>query len=334
MVGEVDARALARECKPRGIPLRKKLPTKASADAWAQEVLKRISTEPEIRIEVRELCDRFLKSREAAVAADTLRGYRTATKHLTGFCAGAEVSYTDQITRGVVGDYLDHLLRSVSKRTASQYMAVASVCFEWAVDRGYVTYNPFFGRARRSRETTRRILTDEERDKIVTETEHRDLWVLMLATGIRVIEACRLDTESVRFKSPVPHLYVHGKGDKRRTVPLSREAADAARRLLEKHGGRVWPFGRRELHRVWAEERKALELAPEITPHVFRHDFASWLVNVELLPLPDAQRLLGHAGLATTAIYLHPDGRRVAGAMKGRGKALDGNPEVTDRREA
>jgi len=127
---------------------------------------------------------------------------------------------------------------------------------------------------------------------------------------------------------------VRGKGDKERTIPLGRETAAAAKRLLAAGGGKLWPWRRRALHDAWVADREALNLPKDITPHVFRHDFASWLVNVELLPLPDVQRVLGHADLATTAIYLHPDGRRLGEAMNGRSRSLEWQQDGNNRREA
>lgn len=328
---EVDARAMQAACKARGIPVRRKLSSKAAAEEWAAELMEMIRTEPTTRIKVWSLCERFLESKAASVSPDTLKSYRTSVRHLQAFCTEAGIIYTDQLKRGVIGEFVDSLLRKVSKRTAGQYVAELSACFGWATRRGYIGRNLFAGKAKRSRKSTRRVLTDAEREAITgTDTQHRDLWLLMLNTGLRVIEMTRLDEDTVRLESPMPHLQVLGKGSKERTVPLDEVATAAARRLLRRHGGQIWPGTREQLHRAWQDDRAALGLSKDITPHVFRHDFASWLVNRENLPLPDVQRILGHADLATTAIYLHPDGRRTGAALKGRGKALSGNPVVTE----
>ena len=152
----------------------------------------------------------------------TIKGSRTGTRRLIAYCTASGIVYTDELTRSVLGEYVDHLRRGVSKQTASQYIAVAGVCFAWAVDRGHLSHNPFAGLARRSQKTTRRILTDDERQTIVAEAEHADLWMFMLGTGCRVIEVCRIEAEHVRIDSPMPHVIVHGKGDKQRTIPLAR----------------------------------------------------------------------------------------------------------------
>jgi len=335
MCWEVDARALAPECQARKIPIRRKFPTKATADDWARELMARIEREPKTRIEVRALCDHFLRSREVHVREDTMRGYRTGTRRLMSFCTASGITYVDQLNRAAVGEYVDHLRATVSKRTAAQYLVITSVCFSWGVQRGYLSRNPFAGLGRRTRKTSRRILTDKERDTIINQAPLADLWTFMLGTGCRVIEVVGIETDDVRIKSPQPHVRVVGKGGKVRTIPMGPEVAQAAARLLAAGDGRIWPGGsRRALSSAWASDRDTLGLPKDITMHSFRHDYASWLVNVERLPLPDVQRVLGHSDLATTAIYLHPDGRRLSEAVTGRSRSLRWKQNGNSEREA
>ena len=112
MTWEVDARAMAAECKPRKIPLRRKFPTKPAAENWARELIRRIEHEATNRTELRALCDHFLRSREIVVRPDTIKGYRTATGKLLAYCTSSGVVYADELNRSVVGEYTDHLRSS------------------------------------------------------------------------------------------------------------------------------------------------------------------------------------------------------------------------------
>ncbi len=45
----------------------------------------------------------------------------------------------------------------------------------------------------------------------------------------------------------------------------------------------------------------------EITPHCFRHDFATFLCNETEMPLTEVRDVMGHSSIKITERYLHPD---------------------------
>ena len=148
----------------------------------------------------------------------------------------------------------------------------------------------------------------------------RTMIELLYATGLRVSELVSLETGNVDVERGV--VSCSGKGSKQRRVPLGRSVIswlqkhEAARRLLL--GGReskklfVGPGGR-ELtrHHVWAGLKKYAARAGVhgVSPHVFRHSFATHLLE-HGADTRSVQAMLGHSDLATTQIYTHVTGER------------------------
>ncbi len=142
---------------------------------------------------------------------------------------------------------------------------------------------------------------------------------LLYASGIRVSELLGLRLESVNFQQG--WLRVFGKGSKERMVPVN---AAALSRLKEYLASRQRKFGGRavadelflnrsgkKLSRVqmWKDivafgGEAGVEIKPH--PHLFRHTFASHLVQGGA-DLRSVQEMLGHASLNTTQIYAHVD---------------------------
>lgn len=142
---------------------------------------------------------------------------------------------------------------------------------------------------------------------------------LLYASGIRVSELLGLRLESVNFQQG--WLRVFGKGAKERMVPVNAAALSrlkdylAARQL--KFGGRAVQDelflnrSGRKLSRIqmWKDivafgKEAGVEIHPH--PHLFRHTFASHLVQGGA-DLRSVQEMLGHASLNTTQIYAHVD---------------------------
>ena len=154
---------------------------------------------------------------------------------------------------------------------------------------------------------------------------------LLYASGLRVSELLTLPLAALapdrRF------LVVLGKGGKERMVPIGGAAREALAAYLEVRerflGGRpngrafVFPSRARAGHLTRQRLLQLLkELAPaagieaeRISPHVLRHAFASHLLAGGA-DLRAVQTLLGHADIATTQIYTHVQGARLAAAVR------------------
>ena len=152
----------------------------------------------------------------------------------------------------------------------------------------------------------------------------RDLAIvgLMLLQGLRSSEVIALNCEDVLL--PESEIRVRGKGNKIRCLPLASDSVlllDHYLRLErpeqcgpalfvslkgQVRGARMTPAGMRSLFR---HHRRVSQTAPA-HPHRFRHTFASDMVRAGI-SLPALMKLMGHAHIATTMIYVHISPRDV-----------------------
>jgi len=138
---------------------------------------------------------------------------------------------------------------------------------------------------------------------------------LMIATGIRVGELCKLKVDDI---APDGRSFrIHGKGARDRTGYVSDVALRAdLERLVRWHRGNGSGGGNLFLNRrglplkpqsVRAELRRystRCGAARRITPHMLRHTAATLLIE-RGVDIRFVQRLLGHSSIATTEIYTH-----------------------------
>lgn len=151
----------------------------------------------------------------------------------------------------------------------------------------------------------------------------RAMLELLYACGLRVSELVGLDTDRLDMESQ--QVRVIGKGNKERRVPMGDEARERLHRYMA--GPRsAWTAGRptpavfvglrgRRLTResVWRLVKRWAEAASvrqRVTPHTFRHSFATHLLEGGA-DLRVVQALLGHASISTTQLYTHLTGERV-----------------------
>jgi integrase/recombinase XerD len=151
----------------------------------------------------------------------------------------------------------------------------------------------------------------------------RAILELLYACGLRVSELVGLDTDRVDL--PQQQVRVIGKGNKERRVPMGDEARERLHRY--RSGPRSeWTAGKpteavfvgkrgRRLSReaVWSLVKRWTKVAgvrERVTPHTFRHSFATHLLEGGA-DLRVVQALLGHASISTTQLYTHLTGERV-----------------------
>lgn len=141
----------------------------------------------------------------------------------------------------------------------------------------------------------------------------RALLELLYATGMRSAELRSLDVAAViPFCRQLP---ITGKGNRLRTVFFGRPAAEELAKYIHWARPQISRPGQNALFvsyrgtRLSARglQKMVSKYAPRagITPHTFRHSFATHLLE-EGASLRHVQALLGHSSIATTQIYLHP----------------------------
>ena len=175
------------------------------------------------------------------------------------------------------------------------------------------------------------VLSVEEVDAILdaidTSTDKgvrdRALLELLYSCGLRVSEACNMTFAQIYLEEGF--VRVIGKGNKERLVPMSPEAVDRIadylpirHEIIPKPGQSDYLFLSRERSAITRQmvfamlKKLAREagIAKKISPHTFRHSFATHLLEggANLLAIRD---MLGHADIGTTEIYTHIERSRL-----------------------
>jgi integrase/recombinase XerC len=150
----------------------------------------------------------------------------------------------------------------------------------------------------------------------------RAIMELLYSSGLRLSELVGLDIASLDLKDRT--VQVLGKGRKGRIVPVGRAAARALKAWLRERAdlarqGETALFVGRSGERLGARAVQARiahwarrqGLGMHVHPHLFRHSFASHLLESSG-ELRGVQELLGHADISSTQIYTHLDFQHLA----------------------
>ncbi|MEO0321843.1 MAG: site-specific tyrosine recombinase XerD [Myxococcota bacterium] len=177
-----------------------------------------------------------------------------------------------------------------------------------------------------SREEVKRLLAAPAGDAPEARRD-RAMLTMMYAAGLRVSELVGLDLGDVNLEASF--LRVRGKGAKQRLAPLGN------------HAGEVLEVYLRDVRPAWAEASEravflsrrrrrltrqsfwlgvkryaaAAGITKNVTPHQLRHSFATHLL-LGGADLRAVQSMLGHADVATTQLYTHVGGERLASVLE------------------
>lgn len=175
------------------------------------------------------------------------------------------------------------------------------------------------------------ILTVNEINQIIDSTQSanatrtiKDLraWAMLetlYATGVRISELLSLRVNDISLAEGF--VRVMGKGGKERIVPLGKLAIGAIKEYLQSArskmlkgrsseylflNNRGQKLSRMGFWKILSEYLKKAKITKRVTPHTFRHSFATHLLEGGA-NLRAVQEMLGHANIVTTQIYTHLD---------------------------
>jgi integrase/recombinase XerD len=223
--------------------------------------------------------------------------------------------------------YLSSRSGELSKRSQARMLSALRSFFDWTVLEGLRSDNPCdnvdspkLGRYLPA------VLSIEEVDRIIASTDSttpkgiRDRAILetLYGSGLRVSEAVSLHISDIYLKERF--LRIIGKGDKQRIVPIGGSEADAIEAYLKVREVPAGPeyddilflnrFGkslsRVSMFKMIKEQAVAAGIFKDISPHTFRHSFATHLIE-NGADLRAVQEMLGHESMLTTEIYTHID---------------------------
>jgi integrase/recombinase XerD len=179
--------------------------------------------------------------------------------------------------------------------------------------------------------TTRKlpdVLHMEEIDRMLNEIDKskdegmRNAAILevMFSCGLRVTETVGLKISDISYSEGI--VKVVGKGNKERLVPIGSVALKAIRLYVENNRRHIEPktghhdivflnsrgtrLSRVMIFYIIKKLAAAAGISKRISPHTFRHSFATALVEAGA-DLRAVQQMLGHESITTTEIYTHID---------------------------
>ena len=267
---------------------------------------------------------------ERGLSPNTVTGYRSDIA-LFFEKSGLEAS---AVQAADIIDYLSARSDTLSKRSQARLLSAFRSFFDWMILEGEIKDNPCDGvDAPKIGRYLPEVLSVEEVDAIISSVDEstpmglrdRAMLEVLYGCGLRVSEAVNLRISNVYFNEGF--LRIVGKGDKERLVPLGEMAAAALRAwygarpepakgcedfvFLNLRGGRL---SRVSMFNTVKKQAMLAGVRKEISPHTFRHSFATHLVE-NGADLRVVQEMLGHEGTLTTEIYTHIDSSSWQGSI-------------------
>lgn len=268
----------------------------------------------------------------------TQDAYKRDVEDFLAFLTKEGIERFDDVDRIVVMNYVADLR---SRMTNSGAMKNTSISRKLSSLRSLFRYlNEFVGVSGnpflyiKSPKTPRRIpefLFYDEMEMFLSSFDVQDppglrnraMFELMYACGLRVSEVVQLQISSIDFNDMI--LHITGKGDKQRLVPFYDEAKQYVLAYI-KDVRKAWvgnlhhdylfvnqrgqQLTSRGVQYIMQKQADALAMSVHIHPHMFRHSFATHLLD-NGADLRIVQELLGHSSLSTTQIYVHVSQERL-----------------------
>ena len=230
-------------------------------------------------------------------------------------------------------EYLHFIQRfDYKKTTIARKVASIRTFYKFLFRERYIDSNPALSLSAPKRpKSLPKFLTTEEVEQILNNVKietpagfrNRVILELLWATGMRISELSNLNFGDLNLDEN--EIRVFGKGAKERIVLVSDRAKgylvqyiNSARKLIapEYNTNEInddtplfinntgYRLQNKTVRKVINEIVEKIELPKKVTPHVFRHSFATKLIE-NGADLRVVQELLGHAGISNTQIYTH-----------------------------
>lgn len=262
---------------------------------------------------------------ERNLSADTIKAYRIDLQQFSEFTKG---NWAD---RELLNEYIKHLNAYFAPRSVKRKLASVRAFYHELEYSGALEENPFHKlhiRIQSPKQLPRTIPDYLVHDILQSAYDAyspgkrevlRDILVLELlfSTGLRVSELCNLSIDTFTLGESELRLLVNGKGRKERMLQITtpeliqlaktycaefaEEIQNCGAILLNRQG---CPISPQSVRRIIQKYLKRIGSSYHVTPHMFRHTFATSLLEAGV-DIRYIQSLLGHSSISTTQIYTH-----------------------------
>ncbi|MDP9089477.1 MAG: tyrosine recombinase XerC [Pseudomonadota bacterium] len=263
------------------------------------------------------------------MSSHTLSAYRHDLGRLASFCEKREVKRWSALNNFEVRAYAagEHA-GGIAPRSIQRRLSAARSFYEYLMREGAAKNNPALEvRAPKSKKRLPATLDADQMGRLLNfrvddslSARDKAMMELFYSSGLRLGELVGLDVAAVDLKDRT--VRVLGKGNRTRIVPVGRHAIDALKKWLTERpavpGNRALfvgksgrPLSGRAVQLrvgMWARRQG---LSMHVHPHMFRHSFATHLLESSG-DLRGVQELLGHADISTTQVYTHLDFQHLA----------------------
>ena len=261
----------------------------------------------------------------------TLKAYRIDLQQFYENFSHKEIT---DITPPLLEDYIGCLHLQYKPKTVKRKIASAKAFFHYLEFKETITLNPFSKIQIKFREpvilpktiplhTIEHFLSTVYRQKTSAQTNFqrknalRDAAVieLLFATGIRISELCSLRNQDIDLYDGT--ILIYGKGSKERIVQIGN---DDVLQILQEYQNTFLsqiescnhffatlngtPLSDQSVRRMINKYTSLAAIEQHITPHMFRHTFATSLLEADV-DIRYIQEMLGHSSIHITEIYTH-----------------------------
>ena len=262
---------------------------------------------------------------EKQLSPDTIKAYRIDLRQFLDFTGG------EWADRNMLNQYIKHLNQHFAPRSAKRKLASVRAFYHEMEICGELGENPFNKLHIRihSPQELPRVIPEQIVQALLQSAYNaympgcrevlRDIVVLELlfSTGLRVSELCALTRDTFLLNDSGLRLLVRGKGRKERILQIKtpellqlvKTYCDAFSKEIQEQGvilfnQRGCPLSPQPVRRIINKYLDRIDGASHVTPHMFRHTFATSLLEAGM-DIRYIQSLLGHSSISTTQIYTH-----------------------------
>ena len=259
-----------------------------------------------------DLLPDFMITFKNRASINGVKSMEYSMQHLTGFFGGFKMRH---LTPMLIEQYkAQRLKEGVKKKTINIELSALSSYLNWQNETtGSLHKLPKRFSRRETRPPLPQVMTIQELGDIISQLqgEMQIIVSLMGLCGLRRNEALTMTAKQVDFAGRL--LRIYGKGGKWRMAPVEADGIMTRLNDLCKLRPEGPLFISPRTGRPWVDIRGQIETAAKragiskhVTPHLFRHSFATALLNGGA-DIRVIQELLGHSELSTTQGYTQVD---------------------------